>query len=77
MSGMRGITQNYAAAAFQNIIKLRGTFVVVTFGTVNVHGMHPGCRRQRTIFVTEQPVAPAAGTTLALRMPLMTNQNWT
>jgi hypothetical protein len=71
--GLLGAIENDTAAAIKHVVKLSGAFVVMELGPVNVHRMHPSCRRCWRILVTDEPIPPTAGTALSRRVPFMAN----
>ena len=45
-NGMLDAIEKDTPAALENVVKLGGTLVVMEFGTVDVHGVCPCCRRK-------------------------------
>src|SRR5262249_1065928 len=74
--GLLSSVQKDDTVSLQNIVKLGGALVIVELRSVDVHGMRPRHRSQRRILATDESIAPAAGTSLTLRVPFVTNQEW-
>ena len=69
--------QQHRAAAREDIVELGGAFVVMQFGPIDVHGMRPGGRGERRVFVTDKAIPPAAGAALSWRVAFMTDEQRT
>ena len=66
--------QHDHTAALQNVVQLGGALVIMKLGSVNIHGVSPGCRCKGGIFMADQTVTPAAGTAFARGVAFVTDE---
>lgn len=74
-NGVFDAIEDDGSAALQHIVELRGSFVVMELGSVDVHGVSPGGRTKARIFATDEPIAPTASTSFSRSMSLVAYQD--
>jgi hypothetical protein len=76
-NGFFDSVEDDATLSLEDVIELGGAEMVMKLRPVNIDGVGPGRGREGAIFVTDEPVPPAAGTALARGVPLVTHEDGT
>ena len=75
--GLFDSVEDDATLALEDVVELGGAEMVMEPRPVNIHRVGPGRWGESGIFMTDEPVPPAAGTALARGVPLVTHEDGT